>query len=365
MKRDRQLWFKEIKLFAVGWYKFWFAKGYRVFSTAEKTKDVIAQGLYRQRGRLARPFVHATMGGVVAMGIVLAPVLANSFPGVEATQMTSTQSGTDVMRVTEQDISTQKSDRVRDSVIEYQVESGDTVSNISQKFGISTDTIRWENDLSSVNAIKPGQTLRILPVSGVLHKVVRGETIYTIAKKYDANAQAIVDFPFNTFMDNETFALAVGQDLIVPDGKKPNEIPWSPTLYVTQKTPDAGVVSGTGSFAWPMSGVITQRFGWYHTGVDIATAFGTPILAADSGKVIVAGWPDNSGYGNRVMIDHGNGYITLYGHMSKILVTAGQYVHRGDQIGLEGSTGRSTGPHLHFEIRIRGGGFKDPLSMLQ
>lgn len=364
MKRAIKLLAADFKQFIAGWWGFWFKKLYKIFAVLEKAKDLIAQGLYRQRGRFARPFVHAAMGGVVAMGIVLAPVLANSFPGIEENQASQYQAGADVMQVNEQDTSTQKSDRVRDSVIEYVVESGDTVSTIADKFGISTDTIRWENDLPSVNSIKPGQKLRILPVTGVLHKVARGETIYSIAKKYEANAQAIVDFPFNTFMDNETFALAVGQELIVPDGKEPNVVLWSPSLYVAQRTPDAGVVAGTGSFAWPMSGIITQRFGWYHKGVDIATAFGTPILAADSGKVIVAGWPDNSGYGNRVMIDHGNGYTTLYGHMSKIYVVAGQYVNRGATLGLEGSTGRSTGPHLHFEIRVSGG-FRDPLSLLK
>ena len=99
-------------------------------------------------------------------------------------------------------------------------------------------------------------------------------------------------------------------------------------------------------------------------GVDIATAMGTPVLTADAGRVIMAGWPDNTGYGNRVMIDHGNGYVTLYGHLSKIYVTVGQTVRRGDQIGAEGSTGRSTGPHLHFEVR-RGGVAINPLEFLK
>jgi len=239
-------------------------------------------------------------------------------------------------------------------VIEYVVKTGDTVSKIADRFGIDSDTIRLENNLTSVNEIKPDQILRILPVSGIVHKVARGETIYTIAKKYQANAQAIVDYPFNNFADDETFALSAGQTLIVPGGKKPAEIPWSPSLYVRQTTPDAGSVTASGRFAWPMAGVITQYYAWYHRGIDIATTHGTPILAADAGRVIVAGWPDNTGYGNRVMIDHGNGFVTLYGHLSVIKVTIGQTVNRGDQIGLEGSTGRSTGPHLHFEIRRTG-----------
>jgi murein DD-endopeptidase MepM/ murein hydrolase activator NlpD len=110
--------------------------------------------------------------------------------------------------------------------------------------------------------------------------------------------------------------------------------------------------------------VITQKFSWYHSGVDIANHIGTPILAADSGRVIVAGWTDNTGYGNRVMIDHGNGYVTLYGHMSQINVQVGQTVKRGDVIGLMGSTGRSTGPHCHFEVRV-GGVPQDPMHYLK
>ena len=243
---------------------------------------------------------------------------------------------------------------MRDSVLNYEVKPGDTVSKIAADQGIDSDTIRWANNLSSVDNIKPGQILKILPVSGVLHKVARGETIFSIAKKYSTGSQGIVDYPFNTFVDDETFSLAVGQELIVPDGQIPNIQPGSSLRYVAQTTPNAGVVSATGNFVWPISGVITQRFAWYHRGADIATGFGTPVLAADAGRIIVAGWPDNGGYGNRVMIDHGNGYVTLYGHLSSISVSVGQTVRRGDRVGLEGSTGRSTGPHLHFEVRKNG-----------
>lgn len=334
-----------------------------MFAKFEGVKDIIAKLLYRQRGRFARPFVHAGMAGLVAMGITLAPVLAQSMPGVER-EFPQDAPVVSVMEVANDETATQESDKVRDKVLEYTVAGGDTVTGIAEKFGISTDSIRWENNLASVNAIKPGQILRILPVTGVRHKVSRGETVYSIAKKYDANAQAIVDFPFNTFADNETFALVVGQDLIVPDGEKPAEVRWSPSRYVAQRTPSAGAVTAAGQFVWPMGGVITQRFTWYHRGLDIATSNGTPVLAADSGRVIVAGWPDNGGYGNRVEIDHGNGYVTRYAHLSRIDVVVGQTVARGNVLGLEGSTGRSTGPHLHFEI-IRGGVHLNPLDFLR
>ena len=124
------------------------------------------------------------------------------------------------------------------------------------------------------------------------------------------------------------------------------------------------MVSALGNFVWPIGGRITQGYRFYHQGIDIATAFGTPVVAADSGRVVVSGWPDGSGYGIRVEIDHGNGYITRYGHLSKTLVGTGQTVNRGDRIGLEGSTGRATGPHLHFEI-VRGGVKLNPLNFLK
>ena len=297
---------------------FLFKKGYRVFRVFEWSKGLLAKLLYRQRGRFSQPFLHLSMAGLVDV------------------------------------TSTQESAKVRDSVLNYEVKPGDTVSKIAADQGIDSDTIRWANNLSSVDNIKPGQILKILPVSGVLHKVARGETIFSIAKKYSTGSQGIVDYPFNTFVDDETFSLAVGQELIVPDGQIPNIQPGSSLRYVAQTTPNAGVVSATGNFVWPISGVITQRFAWYHRGADIATGFGTPVLAADAGRIIVAGWPDNGGYGNRVMIDHGNGYVTLYGHLSSISVSVGQTVRRGDRVGLEGSTGRSTGPHLHFEVRKNG-----------
>ncbi len=342
----------DIKLFIKAWYTLLWKWGYWLFNSFEKAKDSITQLLYQQRGRFAKPFVHMGMIALMALGITIAPVLASSFPGLTTDQWSQQTPNSQVREITDTAMITQiPTNRVRDKVLEYQVQSGDTISGIADKFAISLDTMLWENDLGKNEAIKPGQTLRIMPVTGVLHKVGRGETIYSIAKKYNAEPQAIVDFPFNTFADDETFALSVGQDLVVPDGQKPNVIPVNPLSNVAQRTPNAGAVSGTGNFAWPMTGVITQRFSWYHGGMDIAAPLGTPILAADAGKVIVAGWPDNSGYGNRVMIDHGNGYVTLYGHMSKIYVVAGQTVKRGDQLGTEGSTGRSTGPHLHFEIR--------------
>jgi murein DD-endopeptidase MepM/ murein hydrolase activator NlpD len=166
----------------------------------------------------------------------------------------------------------------------------------------------------------------------------------------------------NTFSDDETFALVAGQTLIVPDGIMPDEAVTTPR-FANLLTPDAGSVSATGSFAWPAFGKISQPFRYYHKGTDIANSAGTPVLAADAGKVVVSGWT-NVGYGNHIIIDHGNGYQTLYAHLSSISVVSGQRVNRGGTIGAIGSTGRSTGPHLHFEIRT-GSGNVDPLGYLK
>jgi murein DD-endopeptidase MepM/ murein hydrolase activator NlpD len=335
------------------------------FISFEKGKNVFVTALYKQRGKLARRFMHTGMAGLVALGMVIAPVVAQEFPG-RSVNPWEVNSPSNVLSAStdEMEVDTMISDKMRDKIIEYKVQEGDTVSSIAEKFGVSTDTIRWQNSLASKDSIKVGQTLEILPITGVAHKVKKGDTVYSISKYYDTNAQGIVDFPFNTFANDETFELAIGQVVIVPDGIKPSEVLWQPLARVKQTTPDAGTITASGVFVWPTNGTISQRFAWYHKGLDIANKAAPNILAADSGTVIVAGWPDGSGYGNRVIIDHGNGYRTLYAHMSRVSVVAGQTVARGNVIGQMGSTGRSTGTHLHFEV-IKNGVYLDPVGVLR
>lgn len=218
----------------------------------------------------------------------------------------------------------------------------------------------WQNDLTK-ETIKIGQTLNILPVDGISHKVSKGDTISSIAKRYDADTQAIVDFPFNSFVNDETFELAVGQIVVVPDGVKPAET--AAPARIRQQVPDAGTVVASGQFAWPTSGTITQNFAWYHPGTDIANRAAPEVLAADGGTVIYSGCL-SYGYGCHVIIDHGNGYRTLYGHLQKIYVTQGQGINRGVHLGKMGSTGRSTGTHLHFEV-VKNGVKLNPLSVLR
>jgi len=359
-------WIQDWQDFLQTWLNFLTKRVYRSFVKFEAAKAILVDRLTFGRGKLVRPFVHSGMAALVIIGMAFAPIITNSYQGLAKSPWQETPPPSAVLSAAtgEQEMTTIISEKPRAEIINYQVQVGDTVSGIAQKFGISIDTVRWANNLQSISSIKPGQTLKILPVTGVAHKVKRGETIYSIAKEYSTDPQGLVDFPFNSFANDETFALAVGQEIIVPDGVMPKTQPWSPGVYIVRTTPDAGTVTATGVFAWPAGGTISQPFRWYHQGIDIANKNSPPILAADAGKVVVAGWPDNRGYGNRVMIDHGNGYQTLYGHLARINVGVGQTVQRGDQIGVMGSTGRSSGIHLHFEVYHNGAQI-DPLGILK
>lgn len=351
-----------VKLFSVELGQFLVKKLHLSFLRFESGKSIFVTALYRQRGKHAKRFMHTGMAGLAAVGMMLAPVIAQEFPGqsVDPWDIPSPSSVVSAA-TTDPYTATQVSEKVRNETVEYIVKEGDTISSIAEKFDVTIDTVLWQNDLTATSKIRPGQTIEVLPVAGIAHTVRKGDTIYSIAKKYDADAQPIVNFPFNTFTNDETFELAIGQVIVVPDGVKPNVRPVAPR--VRQITPDAGTVVASGTFAWPAAGRITQRFVWYHKGLDIANKSAPSIVTADSGRVVTAGWLDGYGYGNRVVIDHGNGYRTLYGHLSRIYVVPGQSVNRGDSIGQMGCTGRCTGTHLHFEV-IRNGVYINPLSVL-
>ena len=326
-------------------------------------KGFLVEGLYQKRGKYAGTFVHSGMVGLLFVGVTLGPVVLRELP-TEALGEGSAAAGGMVLGQTVSELETLLSEKPRAEVVEYTVQDGDTLSSIADKFGVSLETVLWGNNLTDKSKIKAGQVVKVPPVTGVVHAVKRGETIQSISKKYDVDAQAIVNWPFNEYANDETFALAVGQMLVVPEGVMP-ETPVLPSQPRGPRiTPNAGSVAGTGQFAWPTQGSITTRPVWYHMALDIANRAAPDVLAADSGTVIVAGFPDRVGYGNRVIIDHGNGYQTLYAHMAQVYVSAGQGVTRGAAIGKMGSTGRSTGIHLHFEIR-EGGVLKNPLNFLQ
>ena len=320
------------------------------FLNIEKKKGVVVTALYQKRGKLSRTLSHSGMAAIAALGVMIAPLIAQDFPGQSVNPWSISAAPSVLSASTDTPvIDTQISQKVRD-ITTYVVQDGDTVASIANKFGISQDTVRWANNLSG-DKIETGDLLKILPVTGVAHTVVKGDTVYSIANKYDAEAQAIVDFPFNTFTNDETFELAIGQTVIVPDGVMPTGVAATPRAR--QMTPDAGTVTASGQFVWPTQGIITQYFSWYHPAIDIANPAEPLDVAADSGVVIHAGW-DTTGYGNMVMIDHQNGFKTLYGHLSVISVVIGQHVNKGDVIGRMGSDGHSTGPHTHFEIYENG-----------
>lgn len=355
------VWWWDIREFLRFLVSYFSVRVKQLFEGFEAGKGVVVEGLVVKRGRYTRPFLHTGMTGLFLVGLLLAPVISQAVSDEEDVSTGGVILG---MRQNYMETTTAVSVKPRDGVVTYIVQPGDTVSSIAKKFDVSIDTIRWQNDLKSIDAIKPNQKVEVPPVTGMMHRVKRGETIYSIAKKYDVDAQQVLNWPFNSYADDETFALAVGQNLVVPDGVKPAEQLWDPKRYIARTTPDAGVVSALGSFVWPAAGRITQRWVWYHKAIDIANNTSPSILAADSGRVVVAGWPDGFGYGNRIIIDHGNGFQTLYGHLSSISVSVGQTVNRGDVIGRMGTTGRSSGVHLHFEIR-QGGALLNPLQYLK
>lgn len=343
------------------WWQFCSRHTKSAFESFEAYKKRLAELLYRQRGKFARPFVHSGMVTIAAMGVMLAPVISEEFP--DRRNILAAPSPSSVLSAATESplLATLVSSKYRDKTIDYKVQEGDTVSVIAEKFGVSQETIIWENELPKKAVLKPGQTIRVLPVTGVSHKVNKGETIYSIAKRYNVDPQPIVDFPYNTFVNDETFALAVGQVLIIPDGVLPKEAP--PPSRFARRTPDAGTVAASGEFVWPAAGDISQGFAFYHKGIDIANRAAPEILAADSGAVVVAGCV-GGGYGCHVIVDHGNGFRTLYGHLGRIYVEAGQTVKRGSTVGKMGSTGRSTGVHLHFELH-KTGVAQNPLDYLR
>lgn len=241
-------------------------------------------------------------------------------------------------------------DRPRLDIITHTVKSGDTLYGIAQKYKLNAETIMFANGLeNNPDLLRLGQALTILPVDGILHTVKQGDTLDKIAKTYKATAAAIVNYSWNK-LNTSNPTITAGQKLIVPGGRK--EIPVQRAQVYSGPVP-ANAKRGTGRFVWPTSGYVTQGYKSLHRALDIALAVGTPVKAADSGYVVVAGW-SNAGYGNYIVIDHGNGYQTLYAHLSKIFVSVGQVVAQGTVIGNMGNTGRSTGPHLHFEIRKNG-----------
>lgn len=248
----------------------------------------------------------------------------------------------------------------RKSILTYTIAPGDNVELIAQKFGLLPTTIVWSNPEieESPDLLRVGQVLNILPVDGILYEVKPDDTLSGIAQRFKVKPEEIVNFPLNNLAQGMN--LVPGQRLVIPGGVKPIVVRTRPVQQTQRAAPPGQRYVGpapsfvaTGAFIWPTRGYLSQGYWWGHRGIDIANATGTPIAAADGGYVTFAGWSP-VGYGYMVTIDHGNGFVTLYAHLSQWYVSPGQAVARGQIIGAMGSTGRSTGPHLHFEIRYGG-----------
>jgi len=356
--------FKQYKIDLRDWLKFlYFFIRKRVLTGLvyfERGKDLLVSLLVIKRGGYSKHFLNISFIFLVAGAIVGGPAIAEYYPTVSPDNFASESAASMELLGDEPGVlstTTEISEKPRFEIIDYQTVQGDTLASISDKFGVSVDTIKWANNLKT-EKIATGQTLKIPPVTGIVHKVVPGDTIYSLAKKYKSEPQKVVNFPANDFSDLDTFALNVGQVLFVPDGVMPQAAPVYKPGVVPQFIAGAG-----GKFIWPTQGSISQYPVSYHMAVDIANRSYPPVGAGDAGTVAYAGCV-RYGYGCHVIINHADGYQTLYAHLSSYAVEAGVKVGRGQVIGKIGITGRSSGPHLHFEVR-RNGVLLNPLSFLK
>ncbi len=260
-------------------------------------------------------------------------------------------------------------DRPRSGVEQYTIVSGDTIFSLAERYGLEPETIVWGNDHSVAEGLRVGRTINILPVNGVYFQVIDNEeTIAQIAARYQVDPYAIIDSEFNDlFGKTPQDTLPDGMWVVVPGGQR-EQISWNPVVervaagsgsstngaisFAPGDPGSCGLVTNPGGTGWvrPISGYQwIQGFSGVHSGVDLSAGMGTPVSAANGGSVIFAGW-SSFGYGYAVVIAHGP-YTTLYAHLSAINVGCAQYVSAGSVIGAVGSSGNSSGPHLHFEIR--------------
>jgi len=252
----------------------------------------------------------------------------------------------------------------------YVIQEGDTLLAVAERFGLNLSTVLWANQLTAKSVIRPGQSLSIPPIDGILYTVKKGDTISGIAKKYQSKSEEIIQFNRLASADD----LHIGEQLILPGGEPP-PVAVQRTASVAKiftngsPSPSAGGSSlssakaAAGGWVWPTDWhVITQYYGWRHTGLDIDGGTTQKNYASRAGIVTRAGW--FGGYGLCVDVDHGDGFVTRYGHFAKIYVQNGQRVEAGEALGILGTTGRSTGTHLHFEI-IENGKRRNPLDFIR
>lgn len=258
-------------------------------------------------------------------------------------------------------IDTESSAAIKNKFTDYVVQSGDTLSVIASKFGVTTNSIKWSNSkISSIDSIKPGMTLKIPTVTGIVYKVRKGDTVELIASKYKSKASRIVSYN-DLYGEN----LRVGMTILIPNGtitetpRRTIVASSSGSSGTTGRYGSSSYIASTGRLRFPTVNSHGYYNGYHWWAIDVPNSIGTPIYAADSGRIVEAAYGWNGGYGNTILVDHGNGMQTRYAHMSTLLIRGG-YVSKGQTIGRMGSTGRSTGPHLHFEV-ILGGSKVNPM----
>lgn len=237
----------------------------------------------------------------------------------------------------------------RKGITNYEVKLGDTVGSIASQFNLNATTVLWANGLSAGSRLKPGQNLKILPVDGIMYTVKKGDTLGSISLTYKVYTETIIDV---NNLSSQGFIM-IGQDLIIPGGVPLPPRP-KPLLGNGSVAPSGEQILADvrGALVNPAPGGHLSQGLHYRNAVDLANSCGAPIVAAATGTVIKAdteGW--NGGFGKYVMMSHPSGFITVYGHMSQVLVLAGQSVSQGSRIGLIGQTGHATGCHVHFEVR--------------
>ncbi len=268
--------------------------------------------------------------------------------------------------------------RARVEVLRYTVQPGDSVFAIADRFTIEPETVLWGNYETledDPHLLRPGQELNILPLDGTYYEWKPGDSLTGVADFFGVDAGSIIDWPGNR-LDSQAPTVGEGAWLVVPGGRRALRTWVVPTIargsagVGTAFGPGgcsgdfSGGAVGTGGFIWPTGNHYVSGNDYWagHLAIDIAAGTGAGVWAADSGVVVYAGW-SNGGYGNLVMIDHGNGWLTVYAHLSTVQVACGQSIAQGSSIGAAGSTGNSTGAHLHFETRS-GGGFVNPWFVL-
>jgi murein DD-endopeptidase MepM/ murein hydrolase activator NlpD len=337
---------------------------YLFIKSARDLKSYAVAKLIWSRGRLGRPVANFIVMVLALSTFFFGEILSGSKLVVsKELNEDYLQTSSDIIPERNTALTTLPENRQRTEYLTYKIEPGDSLYSVGNKFKVSTDALKFVNNLYDGSVLQIGQDIVIPPISGLIHKVEAGDTLVSIAQKYSVPTQAIADFNYLL----EPNKLALGTELVIPDAKIP--LPVLTNLPIIPSTVAAGISDSNAKRGWCMwptgAGIVTQNFSWYHNGLDIGSSWGAsmpPIYACAGGIVTRAGW-DPWGLGLHIRIDHGNGYETIYGHMSRLDVSYGDRVKKGEIVGIMGSTGNSTGPHVHFMLKYQGSP-QDPLKYI-